>query len=331
MVMRQLVVALAVGCSACAAPSSSDSGDDAGIVCSTVIEGCECGALGCSCADSGACNEGTCNEHSGTCVQIADEMVYVPQGSFWMGCREGQDVDESTDPCPVDELPYRQVTLDAYWIDQLEVSKGQYRACMDAGVCTEPDKWDGEHYEGPLWEGTWVPGTETFPAASISWSQASAYCAWVSKRLPTEAEWEKAARGTDGRKYPWGNDTPTCDRANYASDVGVCPQSEEYPLLSPVGSFPAGTSVYGALDMTGNVKEWTNDGMQLGVGYEGLPAENPTGVESEKWRAFRGGGYQSHIRAAGGYVLRTSLRGWGLMSWTNLTLDYGIRCAKDAD
>jgi formylglycine-generating enzyme required for sulfatase activity len=283
------------------------------------------------CGDDGTCAEGICNENSGTCVQIVDEMVYVPEGPFWMGCREGQDTDEITGPCPVEELPYRQVTLDAYWIDQYEVSKGAYRTCMDAGVCTQPSEWDLEDYDGPLWEGMWVPGPDTFPAASVSWSDASAYCTWVGKRLPTEAEWEKAARGTDGRTYPWGNDMPTCDRANYATDVGVCSESEEYPLLSPAGFFPAGVSVYGALDMAGNVKEWTNDGMQDDVGYEGLPAENPTGVEAENLRVFRGGGYQSASLAAGGYVLRASRRGRGQISWTDLTLDYGIRCAKDAE
>jgi formylglycine-generating enzyme required for sulfatase activity len=323
--MRQLVMALAVACSACTEPPSLS------IICSTTIEGCECGGLGCPCADGGACNEGTCNEHSGTCVQIVDEMAYVPQGPFWMGCREGFDTDEVTGPCDVDETPYREVTIDAFWIDQFEVSKGDYRACMDAGVCTQPYLWDFEDYEGPLWEGMRVAGPDTFPVASVSWPQASAYCEWVGKRLPTEAEWEKAARGTDGRKYPWGNDTPTCNDANYATGVGVCPQSEEYPILSPVGFFPAGVSVYGALDMAGNVTEWTNDGMQDGIGYESLPAENPTGVESENLRAFRGGSYQAPILANGGYVLRTSLRGRGQISWTVLTLEYGIRCAESAD
>jgi formylglycine-generating enzyme required for sulfatase activity len=327
--MTRCGLALAVACWGCASPPPSPD-----LVCSTVIEGCECGAVGCPCADDGACAEGTCNEHSGTCVQIVDEMVYVPQGPFWMGCREGQDTDkEITGLCPAEELPYRQVTLDAYWIDQFEVSKGDYRACMEAGVCAEPFLWDAEDYEGPIGEGMWVPGSDTFPVGSVSWSDAASFCTWVGKRLPTEAEWEKAARGTDGRKYPWGNDMPTCDLANYATiNVEDCPeQQEEYPILSPVGFFPAGVSVYGALDMTGNVKEWTNDGMQDGVGYENLPAENPTGVEADNLRVFRGGGYQSAPLANGGYILRTSRRGRGQISWTVLTLDYGIRCAKSAD
>ena len=86
-----------------------------------------------------------------------------------------------------------------------------------------------------------------------------------------------------------------------------------------------------ASDMAGNIKEWTNDGIEIGVGYEGLPTENHTGITSDNGRAFRGGGYQSPILAAGGYVLRTSLRGYGQISWTVLTLDHGFRCAKHAD
>lgn len=260
----------------------------------------------------------------------AEGMVYVPAGTFSMGCSEGFDTDEVTGPCPADELPHRQVTLDAYWIDRLEVGKGEYAACMDAGVCTTPNSWDSEDYEGAPGKGRSVPGSVDFPVGSVSWSQAHAYCRWVGKRLPTEAEWEKAARGIDGRKYPWGNDAPTCEHANYGT--GACPHDAEGDRwLTVRGRFPAGTSPFGALDMAGNVKEWTNDGMENGIGYAGLPAVNPTGIESEHGRAFRGGGYQSAILARGGYVLRTSLRGRGLISWTALTLDFGFRCVADAD
>jgi formylglycine-generating enzyme required for sulfatase activity len=322
--MTRWVTALVITCWGCSTPPPE-------LVCSIVIDGCECGALGCPCADGGGCAKGTCDEHSDTCVLISEKMVYVPAGSFWMGCRDGHDTDEITGPCPESQLPYREVSLDAYWIDRFEVSKGEYRACMDAGVCTKPYLWDSEHYEGPWGEGDFVAGPDSFPAASISCSQASSYCTWVGKRLPTEAEWEKAARGADGRKYPWGNEEPICIHANYNAGGGVCESDVEYPTLYPCGSFPAGTSPYGALDMAGNVKEWTNDGIEIGVGYEGLPAENPTGIESNNGRAFRGGGYQSPILANGGYVLRTSLRGYGQISWTALSLDYGIRCAKSED
>ncbi|MFV8755818.1 formylglycine-generating enzyme family protein [Nannocystaceae bacterium ST9] len=319
------MLALVSGTLACLAPPARP------LVCSSVVEGCSCGGIGCPCADDGRCDEGSCNEDSDTCVLEAEGMVYVPAGAFWMGCREGFDTDEVTGPCPIDELPYRQVTLDAYWIDQLEVGKGEYRACMDAGVCTVPYLWDQEHYEGPVGEGMFVAGPESFPAASISWTQASDYCEWVGKRLPTEAEWEKAARGGDGRKYPWGSEVPTCEDANYGTVGESCEYEVQYITLTPRGLFPAGSSPFGAQDMAGNVNEWTTDGMETGIGYGSLPTENPTGIESDNGRALRGGGYQSAILAAGGYVLRTSLRRHGLISWTALTLDHGFRCAKDAD
>ena len=299
------------------------------LVCSTVVEGCTCASIGCPCSTEGMCNEGTCNEASNTCVLVEEGMVFVPAGPFWMGCREYHDTGKGTGPCPEEELPYRQVTLDAYWIDELEVSKGEYRACMDAGACTTPYLWDREHYEGPWNEGTFVPGPDSYPAASISWTQARDYCEWVGKRLPTEAEWEKAARGVSWRRYAWGNEAPTCELANFSNSG--CDHDQDYKPLKPVGFFPAGASPYGALDMTGNVKEWTNDGIEDGVGYGDLPSENPTGIESENGRVFRGGGYQSAELAQGGYILRTARRGHGLISWTALTLDYGIRCAKDAE
>ena len=293
-----------------------------------MVEGCACASVGCPCSTEGACNEGTCNEASNTCVLVEKGMVFVPAGPFWMGCREGHDTDEITGPCPEEELPYRQVTLDAYWIDQLEVSKSEYRECMEAGACTTPYLWDQEFFEGPLDEVVVVPGPDNFPAASISWTQARDYCEWVGKRLPTEAEWEKAARGVDGRRYAWGNEHPTCELANVG---GVCDDHPEYKTLTPVGFFPAGASPYGALDMTGNAEEWTNDGIEDDVGYGGLPTENPTGIESENGRVFRGGGYMSAVLAYGGYINRTSRRGHGLISWTALTLDFGFRCAKDAE
>src|SRR5690606_21548156 len=132
-----------------------------------------------------------------TCIQIEQDMVYVPAGPFWMGCREGVDTDEITGPCPEDELPYREVTLDGFWIDRTEVRKGDYRLCMDAGVCSEPNACGQEHWEGSPQDGHRLAGPDDFPVASLSWIQAKTYCEWAGKRLPTEAEWEKTARGTD--------------------------------------------------------------------------------------------------------------------------------------
>jgi formylglycine-generating enzyme required for sulfatase activity len=301
-----------------------------GVECHQTIEGCDdCGGVGCPCFDDDSCDQGTCSE-AGTCVRAQHDMVFVPAGPFWMGCREGFDADEVTGPCPDDELPYRQVTLNAYWIDRTEVRKADYRRCIEAGVCSEPSKWDLEHWQGTPVDGQVVAGPDDFPAASLSWTQAKTFCEWTGKRLPTEAEWEKAARGTDGRKYPWGNDEPRCGHGNFGTDYDACDYNQQYYWLTPVGMLPGGMSPYGALDMAGNVKEWTADGFDEGVGYHDLPTENPTGVESEIGRAFRGGGYQSPALALGGYVLRTSIRGAGRLTWTNLTLEYGVRCAADS-
>ena len=313
--------------------SNTDGGTDAG-VCPKDDTACPCGTVGCPCDEGDACDQGVCNPNTKTCVLEKDGMMLVPQGTFWMGCKEGQDTDELTGPCPVEELPFREVTLDAFWIDKMEVTKGEYRKCMDAGVCTKPYLWDQEwiiNLGGD--ESEIKPGREDMPAASANWTQAKTFCEWKGKRLPTEAEWEKAARGIDGRKYPWGNDEPTCDRANFRPwDVeGMkpgepCSWNAEFGSLTPVGYFPKGASVYGALDMAGNITEWVNDGFQFDVGYGNLPAENPRGVESPDLRVHRGGSWQAPNLGAGGYTLRTSSRYTGGVA-DDETLNRGPRCA----
>ncbi|HPL80999.1 MAG TPA: bifunctional serine/threonine-protein kinase/formylglycine-generating enzyme family protein, partial [Anaerolineaceae bacterium] len=157
------------------------------------------------------------------------EMVYVPEGTFTMG---SNNVDY--------EKPAREVYLDAYWIDKYEVSNAQYKICVEAGECNEPqstDRYNNSNYAN-------------HPVVNVDWHQASAYCEWAGGRLPTEAEWEKAARGPNGNKYPWGNDSPSCSLVNY----GGCIDD-----TTVVGSYPAGASYYGAMDMAGNVWEWVND------------------------------------------------------------------------
>jgi formylglycine-generating enzyme required for sulfatase activity len=332
MLPRTLIFSL-VGLSACGCSPDAEQSADLTVEpveCRTEMEGCEgCGAVGCPCFSDGSCaDEASCSE-GGTCVRIEHDMVYVPAGPFWMGCREGVDTDEITGPCREQELPYRRVTLDAFWIDRTEVRKGDYRQCMDAGVCTKPYMWDREHWEGLPQDGHRIPGTDDFPAASLSWTQAKTYCEWAGKQLPTEAQWEKAARGTDGRKYPWGNEDPSCAHSNHGTSYYECAHTKEYYRLTPVGMFPAGMSPYGTLDASGNVKEWTVDAFDWGTGYHALPDENPLGTSSGNSRAFRGGGYQSPVMAAGGYVTRTSIRGRGSESWSALTTEYGVRCAAD--
>src|SRR5690606_19387879 len=138
------------------------------------------------------------------------------------------------------------VYLDAYWIDQTEVTNALFAKCVEDGDCTPPVQ--SVSSAGLPYYGN--PRYDNFPVMRVNWYQANAYCQWADRRLPTEAEWEKAARGTDGRTYPWGNETLNSNLLNHNYSVGD---------TTEVGSYPAGASVYGALDMAGNVGEWVND------------------------------------------------------------------------
>lgn len=177
---------------------------------------------------------------------VHEGMVLVPAGTFQMGCNERVDAD-----CSGNEKPGKKVHVAAFQIDKTEVTLAQYKKCVDAKRCRVPKT--GEHLN---WE---RPGRETHPINGVTWSDAKAFCAWKKKRLPTEAEWEKAARGTDGRKYAWGSDAPSCqydvmDPDSRMNGSGGCGKRSTWP----VGSKKAGASPYGALDMVGNVKEWTS-------------------------------------------------------------------------
>ena len=194
-------------------------------------------------------------------------MVYVPAGEFLMG---SSDADGQADD---DEKPQHTVYLDGYWIDRTEVTNAQYRKCVEAGACREPECWDDNDYNAP-----------DQPVVCVSWDDAQTYAAWVGGRLPTEAEWEKAARGTDGRIYPWGNSAPGCDKANYEGCVG---------RSATVGSYLTGASPYGALDMAGNVREWVADWYD-GRYYGRSAARNPEGPDSGEYRVLRGGSWYRH-------------------------------------
>ena len=207
-------------------------------------------------------------------------MVYVPEGEFRMGRDDGLDY----------EKPEHTVYLDAFWIDQTEVTNAQYKKCVDAGVCDPPENVGSETRESYYGDAEF----DDYPVIWVSWNDAGSYCQWVGKRLPTEAEWEKAARGTDRRMYPWGD---TFDGSN----LNICdknctlewkdPNSDDgYADTAPVGNYPPGASPCGAYDMAGNVYEWVHDWLQWDY-YSVSPDKNPLGPDSGTYRALRGGSW----------------------------------------
>lgn len=227
-------------------------------------------------------------------------MMYVPAGEFMMGSESGD----------ADETPVHAVSLDAFWIDQTEVTNAQYKLCVDAGVCEEPGRFffkDNEYADHPV--------------IYLFWEYANDYCQWVGRRLPTEAEWEKAACGTDGRKYPWGDKNPS-------DELVLVSLSEED--TRKVGSFPLGASPYGVLDMSGNAGEWVADWYDEGY-YQISPTENPQGPNSGKLRVIRGFQFTCRDRN-----IRSTLvieeQGFDWLKYDSiLKAPWGFRCAMDAD
>ena len=216
-------------------------------------------------------------------------MVEVPAGRFWYGCNESVDTE-----CGDDEKPGRQIKLPAFRIDKTEVTVSAYGACVRSGACTVPKSSGFCNWE--------ESGRERHPINCVDWNQAKTYCASMGKRLPTEQEWEKAARGRNGRVYPWGNGGASCARGIMDDESGVgCGQKRTWP----VGSKPSGASPYGVLDMSGNVWEWTSDWYRLG----------------QKGRVARGGSWVDEPR----YV-RASSRDW--QDPATRYSSVGFRCAR---
>jgi len=224
-------------------------------------------------------------------------LVYVPEGEFTMGSDNGNS----------DEQPVHTVYLDAFWIDQTEATNKQYAACIAAGMCDTPSR------TGSRTRDSYYGNSEfdEFPVIYVNWDNAKTYCEWAGRRLPTEAEWEKTARGTDQRTYPWGEGID-CQKANYnGSCVGD---------TSPVGNYKTGKSPYGAYDMAGNVGEWVND-WYSGTYYQNPSSSNPFGPDSSVYRVLRGGSWLD-----GNLDIRSTSRGWNYPSGTFYFI--GFRCVR---
>jgi WD40 repeat protein/formylglycine-generating enzyme required for sulfatase activity len=235
-------------------------------------------------------------------------MVYVPAGEFEMGS-----IAEA-----YEEQPVHTVVLDGFWIDRTEVTNEQYAQCVAAGMC-EPPAESNSHTRDSYYGNS---ACDDYPVVYVDWYQATAYCVWAGGRLPTEAEWEYAARGPEERIYPWGNEfdearVNICD-ANCDFEWKDGAYSDGYTDTAPVGSYPTGISWCGALDMAGNVWGWTADWYGQ---YPSVRAENPVGPASGEARVIRGGSFgddQSRTRC--------SFRGW---LEPNLSRNYiGFRCVS---
>lgn len=226
-----------------------------------------------------------------------DEMVYVPEGDFIMG--SNPDDEKRGIDVGLDELPQRKVYLKAYYIDKYEITNMQFKRFVDATRHRTPFDWK---------DGNYPQGEGYLPVAHIDWHDADAYCKWADKRLPTEAEWEKAARGADGRIYPWG-DVYDKNKAN----------TKDWDRERiDVGSLPGGASPYGAMDMAGNVWEWTADWYNP---YPGSSLVRETFGETHK--VTRGGAWNSR-----GNLARTNER-FPRPPDESYQCFVGARCVKD--
>lgn len=195
-------------------------------------------------------------------------LAFVPAGEFSMGYAASN-------------APQRTVYLGDYWIYQTEVTNSMYAFCVSVGACAPPAQELGTPvYDNPIYA--------NYPIVGVSWDMAANYCTWIGGGLPTEAQWEKAARGVNGAQYPWGSTEPNCDVANFSGCVGA---------LTDVTKYEAGASPFGVLDMAGNVLEWVND-FYGEYYYDSAPAENPTGPASGESRVVRGSGFETGFEQA---------------------------------
>jgi len=236
-------------------------------------------------------------------------MVLIPQGSFEMGSRKSL---RELDPVAIfqadrhmlgPEDPAHEVILDAYYIDLYEVTNADFKKYLEAtGSKTLPRYWKDAHFNQP-----------TQPVVGTTWKEAQACCQSKNKRLPTEAEWEKAARGKRPVKYPWGNEEPDKTRLNFNNQIGK---------TSPVGSFPEGKSDYGVFDLSGNVAEWVQD-WHFPEYYLFSPKENPPGPDKGHYKIIRGGNWKNNAED-----VRLTYRNAIVPKARSKTV--GFRCVADA-
>jgi len=238
--------------------------------------------------------------------QDGSRMVLVPAGEFLMG----EDTKQYAVGDPAyNYAPYHKVYVDEFYIDKYEVTAGQYAKFLQ----------DVKRPEPRFWNDMKLDRDERRPVIGVSWDDANEYCRWAGKRLPTEAEWEKAARGTDGRKYPWGNSEPTRSLANF--DWYGIRTWQGYQSLLPVGGYDAGRSPYGAYDMAGSVWEWVSDWYGRNYYLDG-PKQNPKGPSTGKERVVKGGSWRHPPE-----LLRSSYRHHYQPSVLPFTY-LGFRCAQ---
>ena len=236
-------------------------------------------------------------------------MVLIPQGSFEMGSRKSL---RELDPVALfqadrhmlgPEDPAHEVILDSYYIDLYEVTNADFKKYLEAtGSKTLPRYWKDAHFNQP-----------TQPVVGTTWKEAQACCQSKNKRLPTEAEWEKAARGKRPVKYPWGNEVPDKTRLNFNNQIGK---------TSPVGSFPEGKSDYGVFDLSGNVAEWVQD-WHFPEYYLFSPKENPPGPDKGHYKIIRGGNWKNNAED-----VRLTYRNATVPKARSKTV--GFRCVADA-
>jgi serine/threonine-protein kinase len=240
-----------------------------------------------------------------TWTRPSDDMVvvYVPAGNFLMGSDQGHD----------DERPVHEVSLNAFWIDQTEVTNAQYNRCVADGECDESE-----------FAMFGVYNRDDQPVVGVSWFDAEAYCEWAGGQLPTEAQWEYAARGEEGSVYPWGDEFDGqllnfCD-INCADEWRDDDYDDGFECTAPVGNYLNGASWAGAYDMAGNVWEWVADWYDSDY-YDASPAQDPTGPASGQSRGLRGGsrfdtslGTRSSFRSSYDPTVRAE--------------DFGFRCAS---